>query len=84
MVLRGLTTEMTDGEQQRLDSTETAPRRSVQRIVGPTPWPKEGDRVRYGETGREGDVLENKDGRVKVDWGLYITVHDATDLEYVE
>lgn len=29
-------TEMTDGEQLRLDSTETAPRRSVQRIVVPT------------------------------------------------
>src|SRR6266498_2431309 len=27
------TTEMTDGEQLRLDSAETAPRRSVQRMV---------------------------------------------------
>jgi hypothetical protein len=48
------------------------------------PWPKEGDRVLHEASGKEGDVLSNVDGVVKVDWGLYITTVKASELEYVQ
>lgn len=53
-------------------------------VPRPTPWPKEGDRVLHEASGKEGDVLSNVDGVVKVDWGLCITTVRASELEYVQ
>lgn len=40
--------------------------------------------VRHEASGREGQVLSNDNGVVRVDWGLYITTHKASELEYVQ
>lgn len=53
-------------------------------VPRPTPWPKEGDRVLHEASGKEGDVLSNDNGTVRVDWGLYITTVRASELEYVQ
>lgn len=50
----------------------------------PKPWPQQGDRVLHEFSGREGDVLSNNNGAVKIDWGLYVTVVQASELTYVQ
>ena len=50
----------------------------------PTPWPKPGDRIRHEASGKEGDVLSNENGTVKIDWGLYITEIQASELEHIQ
>jgi len=50
----------------------------------PKPWPKPGDRVLHEASGKEGDVLSNDNGIVRVDWGLYITTEQTSALEYVQ
>lgn len=49
----------------------------------PSAWPKENDVVLHEGTGKEGQVLSNINGKVRVDWGLYITTERAEDLEPV-
>ena len=71
-------------EPKHNEPTGTAVRSSEIVVPRPTPWPKEGDRVLHEASGKEGDVLSNDNGTVRVDWGLYITTVQASELEYVQ